>query len=97
VTGPGRPTLVEIDGYRVNVDTPGHMLVARNVDRPGMIGKVGTVLGEAGINIAFMQVGRKHAGSHAVMVLGVDDPISPQVMARLEQVEDLWDTRVVTW
>ncbi len=91
VTGPGRPTLVEIDGYRVNVDTPGHMLVARNVDRPGMIGRVGTLLGEAGINIAFMQVGRKKVGSHAVMVLGVDDPISPPVMERLARVEDLWD------
>lgn len=97
LTGPSRPTLVEIDGYRVNVDTPGHMLVARNVDRPGMIGRVGTVLGEAGINIAFMQVGRKAVGTHAVMVLGVDDPISPAVMERLDQVEDLWDTRLVTW
>ena len=47
VDGTGRPTLVEIDGYRVNVDTPGHMLVACNVDRPGMIGRVGTLLGEA--------------------------------------------------
>lgn len=97
LTGPGRATLVEIDGYRVNVDTPGHMFVARNVDRPGMIGRVGTLLGEAGINIAFMQVGRKNVGSHAVMVLGIDDPIPAPVMERLQQVEDLWDTRLVTW
>src|SRR5690606_18611655 len=97
LTGPGRPTLVEIDGYRVNVDTPGLMLVARNVDRPGMIGRVGTILGEAGINIAFMQVGRQAVGSHAVMLLGVDDPIPPTVLERLRQVEDLWDTRLVSW
>lgn len=97
LTGPGRPTLVEIDGYRVNVDTPGHLLIARNVDRPGMIGRVGTLLGEAGINIGFMQVGRKEMGTHAVMVLGVDEVIPPPVMERLAQVEDLWDTRLVTW
>ena len=75
----------------------GSVLVVEHVDKPGVIGTIGQVLGSSGINIGAMQVGRKHAGSHAVMVLGVDDPISPQVMARLEQVEDLWDTRVVTW
>ncbi|MBO8141685.1 MAG: phosphoglycerate dehydrogenase [Firmicutes bacterium] len=97
LTGRDVPTLVGIDGYRVNVDTPGYLLVARNVDRPGMIGRVGTLLGENRINIAFMQVGRKAVGEVAVMVLGVDDPIPPAVMERLEQVEDLWDTRLVKW
>ena len=37
------------------------------------------------------------ASAHAVMVLGVDDPISPPIMERLAQVQDLWDTRLVTW
>lgn len=97
LSGQAAPTLIYIDGYRVNVDTAGHLLIARNVDRPGMIGRVGTLLGESGINIAFMQVGRKAVGSHAVMVLGVDDPISTPVMERLAQVRDLWDTRVVKW
>lgn len=97
LSGNAQPTLVSIDGYRVNVDTPGHLFIARNVDRPGMIGKVGTLMGESGINIAFMQVGRKAVGSVAVMVLGVDDPISDPVMERLAKVEDLWDTRQVKW
>ena len=97
LTGRNVPTLVGIDGYRVNVDTSGYLFVARNVDRPGMIGKVGTLLGEHGINIAFMQVGRKEVGGQAVMVLGVDDPIPPQVLERLAGIEDLWDTRVVYW
>lgn len=97
LTGQSNPALAFIDGYRVNVDTPGHLLIARNVDRPGMIGRVGTLLGENGINIAFMQVGRKEVGSHAVMVLGVDDPIPKSVMEQLDKVEDLWDTRVVKW
>jgi len=97
LTGRNVPTLVGIDGYRVNVDTPGYLFVARNVDRPGMIGRVGTLLGENGINIAFMQVGRNTVGGQAVMVLGVDDPIPPAVLRQLEKVEDLWDTRLVRW
>jgi len=97
LTGRNVPTLVGIDGYRVNVETSGYLLVARNVDRPGMIGRVGTLLGENGINIAFMQVGRKGVGGHAVMVLGVDDPIPPEVLEQLEQMQDLWDTRLVHW
>jgi len=97
LTGRNVPTLVGIDGYRVNVDTSGYLLVARNVDRPGMIGRVGTLLGESAINIAFMQVGRKEVGGHAVMVLGVDDPIPGPVLQQLEQMEDLWDTRLVRW
>ncbi len=97
LTGRDVPTLVGIDGYRVNVDTSGYLFIAHNVDRPGMIGRVGTLLGESGINIAFMQVGRKEVGGQAVMVLGVDDPIPPPVLERLGQVEDLWDTRLVRW
>lgn len=97
LTGTAQPTLVAIDGYRVNVDTPGHLFIARNVDRPGMIGKVGTLLGESNINIAFMQVGRKAVGSVAVMVLGVDDPIAKPVLERLAAEQDLWDTRLVKW
>lgn len=97
LTGQGNPTLTFIDGYRVNVDTEGLLLIARNVDRPGMIGRVGTLLGENGINIAFMQVGRKEVGSHAVMVLGVDHPIEKPIMDRLAEMENLWDTKVVKW
>ena len=56
------PVITEIDGYDVNVATEGKMLIAYNVDRPGIIGRVGTLLGEYGVNIAFMQVGRKEVG-----------------------------------
>ncbi len=98
VMGPHQvPTLVAIDGYRLSVQMVGRLLVARNVDRPGMIGRVGTVLGEAGINIAFMQVGRQVIGGDAVMVLGVDNPIPPEVLARLQQLDNLWDVRIVDW
>ena len=61
VAGGRRPVITDIDGYAVHVATEGRVLVAYNVDRPGIIGKVGTLLGEYGINIAFMQVGGKRS------------------------------------
>lgn len=101
VTGtvaPERGTvLTEIDGYAVNVEPHGRLLVAYNVDRPGIIGTVGTLLGEHGINIAFMQVGRKSAGSYAVMLLGIDDALDEQVLARLRDLDVLKEVRLVEW
>ncbi|HEX5949081.1 MAG TPA: ACT domain-containing protein, partial [Actinomycetota bacterium] len=55
----------------------------RYEDRPGVIGSVGTILGEAGINIASMEVGRKEAGGLALMCLTVDSPIPPEVLERI--------------
>lgn len=97
LTGNNVPTLVLIDDYRVNVDTPGYLLIAHNIDRPGVIGRVGTLLGEHNVNIAYMQVGRKQVGDHAVMVLGLDSPVSDDVMRRLAEIEDLWDIRLAHW
>ena len=97
VTGARGPFITEIDGYPVNVAAEGRVLLAYNVDRPGIIGRVGTLLGNHGVNIAYMQVGRKEVGSYAVMVLGVDNPLDDGVMRELEAVEDLKEVRLVEW
>ena len=54
-------------------------------DRPGVIGTVGTLLGEAGINVASMEVGRKEAGGTALMGLTVDSPIPSEVLGQIER------------
>lgn len=98
VNGNGEgPILTEIDGYGVSVAAKGRLLLAYNVDRPGIIGKVGTLLGQHGINIAFMQVGRKIVGSYAVMVLGIDDPLDENIIQKLRSLEDLREVRLVEW
>lgn len=98
IIGPDeQPIIVEIDGYSVNVATSGRLLLAYNIDRPGIIGRVGTLLGEYGINIAFMQVGRKEVGSYAVMVLGIDNPLDDKVVERLAGFEELKNIRLVEW
>lgn len=101
VTGtvyPDRGTvLTEIDGYSVNVEATGRLLIAYNVDRPGIIGLVGTLLGEHNINIASMQVGRKKTGNYAVMLLGIDEPLNEEVIGHLNDLGVLKNIRIVEW
>ena len=88
--------IVEIDGYYFDVVPTGFMLVAPHVDKPGIIGKVGTILGNAGINIAFMQVGRKTPGGRAIMVLSVDGPVPPGILAEVAKVDGIEEAKMVS-
>ncbi|MGQ0744215.1 MAG: phosphoglycerate dehydrogenase [Acidimicrobiales bacterium] len=75
--------LVMVDDHAVDIPPAGHMLVVRNDDRPGMIGRVGAALGAAGVNIADMDVGRAASGEAALMVLATDQPVPPPVIELL--------------
>jgi len=86
----GEPRIVRIDEYRVEAIPHGHMLVARNKDEPGVIGFIGTVLGEADINIAGMFNGREIFGGEALSVYNLDEPVPDEVQERLEE-----DSRIV--
>jgi D-3-phosphoglycerate dehydrogenase len=81
--------IVEIDGYRIDVVPEGTMLVSAHTDKPGIIGQVGTLLGNRKINIAGMHVGRQDAGKRAVMVLNVDDVIPAGVMAEILNINGI--------
>jgi D-3-phosphoglycerate dehydrogenase len=88
LAGPGiaaEPRVVMVDDHTVEVPPSPHMLVVRNDDRPGMIGVVGTVLGDAGISISSMAVGPNRADSTALMVLATDGAASDEALARLRQ------------
>jgi D-3-phosphoglycerate dehydrogenase / 2-oxoglutarate reductase len=75
--------LVRVYDFDMDMAPADHMAFFRYEDRPGVIGAVGTVLGEAGINIASMEVGRKEAGGLALMGLTVDSPIPADVLDRI--------------
>ena len=77
------PRLVSIDGYRVDAVPQGHMLVARNRDEPGVIGFIGTVLGEHGINIAGMYNARETIGGEALTVYSLDADVSEEALSAL--------------
>jgi D-3-phosphoglycerate dehydrogenase len=85
--GNSAPRLVDVFGVAVEADLAGHMLYIVNNDAPGFIGKLGTALGEAGINIATFNLGRRAAGGEAVALVAVDDPVTPAVVAKLCALE----------
>ena len=85
--GDSAPRLVEIFGIGIEAELTGHMLYIVNEDAPGFIGRIGTLLGESGINIGTFHLGRRDTGGEAVLLLSVDQPISADVVAKAEQVD----------
>jgi len=84
--GNAAPRLVELFGVKVEADLVGDMLYLVNEDAPGFIGRLGTVLGEAGINIGTFHLGRVKTGGEAVLLLSVDEPAGPDVIAKVEKL-----------
>jgi D-3-phosphoglycerate dehydrogenase len=89
------PRVTTIDGNRVDLVPEGRFLFSRHEDRPGVVGRIGTILGEADINIASMQVGRDAPRGLAMMILAVDDPVEEPVLAMLRGVFGMSDLRYV--
>ncbi len=75
--------IVEINGYEVEVPLAEHLIVMVYTDRPGIVAIFGTEFGNAGINIAGMQISRRAAGGHALSVLTVDSPVPEEILERV--------------
>lgn len=91
----GALRVTQLDGMPIDMAPARYMLVTRHQDRPGLIGAVGTALGRAGVNIAAMLVGRRSVRGDAVMVLAVDDPVSPAVLEELRTIPGMGHVRSV--
>jgi D-3-phosphoglycerate dehydrogenase len=81
-----RPRVVEIKGIKIDAELGPHMLYVTNDDKPGFIGKLGTLLGDNGINIATFALGRSAPGKDAIALVEIDGPIPGPL---LKQVQDL--------
>jgi D-3-phosphoglycerate dehydrogenase / 2-oxoglutarate reductase len=88
--------IVQIDQYPVDIAPEGTMLLISHRDKPGIIGRVGTLLGNNQVNIASMQVGRKVIGGSAVMVLSIDKEAPSDVLHELGQLTDLLHVKAIT-
>ncbi|MDK2862869.1 MAG: D-3-phosphoglycerate dehydrogenase / 2-oxoglutarate reductase [Methanomicrobiaceae archaeon] len=89
VSSPNRARIVSIGGYMTDLTPTGHVVISRHTDKPGVIGKVATILGRANVNIAGMQVGRHRPGEEALMVLTVDSPVPPEAMGEIKRVDGI--------
>ena len=79
----GQPRIVEVKGMALEAPFHGHTLYINNTDTPGFIGALGTLLGNAGVNIATFHLGREDAGAEAIALVGVDSAPSEETMAKL--------------
>ena len=86
--------LVEIDGFEIDFAPKGYIIVTRHADVPGIVGKAGTILGDAAINISTMNVARRDDGE-ALMMLGVDRAPSHEVLEQLRAIGELRDARSI--
>jgi D-3-phosphoglycerate dehydrogenase len=87
--GNGHPRVVRINDYRVDIVPEGTILILKNKDVPGVIGKVGSVLGVAGLNIAEYHQARLAAGGDALAAIAVDGRVERSVIDRLAAIEEV--------
>ena len=95
IVGKSDPHVVVLDGYAMDFRPEGFHIMVRNLDQPGMVGRIGTLLGEAKVNIAGMYLGREFRDGTAVMALSIDGPASEETMAAIRGVPGIRSARLV--
>ncbi|HDT15678.1 MAG TPA: ACT domain-containing protein [Firmicutes bacterium] len=88
--------IVKIDNFEMEIVPEKHMIVYKNMDKPGIIGRVGTILGEKNVNIASFDVGRYKEETVAMGVLTVDSDIPADVAESIKNVADVIEIRSIT-
>lgn len=95
VYGDGEARITGIGDFSIEAVPEGTMLIAKNLDVPGVIGKIGTVLGEKEINISRFYLGRTEKGGEALAVIEVDSPVGDDVLEALKKIEPVIAVRLV--
>jgi D-3-phosphoglycerate dehydrogenase / 2-oxoglutarate reductase len=90
------PHIVTFNDFRIDLVPQGTFLMSWHADRPGVIGAIGTLLGQKNINIASMQVGRDRPRGDAVMIVSVDDPVPESILADIRRIPGMADVLSVT-
>jgi len=79
----GRPRIIQVRDIDMEFEVAPRMLFIRNADKPGFIGKFGSLMGEAGLNIATLNLGRDKPGGEAICMVAIDEPVSDEVLAKV--------------
>jgi D-3-phosphoglycerate dehydrogenase / 2-oxoglutarate reductase len=89
------PRIVSINSRPVEARPHGIILALENTDRPGMVGRIGTLLGKHGVNIATMSLSRNQAGGRALTVLNLDTAPDEALLAEIRASEDIHSAQVI--
>jgi D-3-phosphoglycerate dehydrogenase / 2-oxoglutarate reductase len=85
----GRPRIIQIKGIELECNFGQHMLYITNNDKPGFVGRVGTILGNAGINMGTFHLGRIAEGGDAISIIETDGQVPQEVMDQVQQVQNV--------
>ncbi len=83
------PRIVAVDSFKIEIVPEGELLFIYNIDKPGVIGNLGTILGKNNINIARMQFGREAPGGKAISVITIDTPVSPKIIEEIKSLPNV--------
>jgi D-3-phosphoglycerate dehydrogenase / 2-oxoglutarate reductase len=81
-----KPRIIQVKGINMEAELGRHMLYVSNQDKPGFIGRLGTLLGEAGVNIATFHLGRDSAGGNAIALIEIDGPVTEDVLTKVRSI-----------
>lgn len=90
-----QPRIVKIDEFYVELSPCGEMIVIKNLDKPGIIGNLGTLLGRQNVNIAGMSFGRREPGGEAISVLNVDGLVSQELLDKIRNIENILAVKLI--
>lgn len=93
--GGSRPRIVDVEGIALEAELGAHMLFVRNHDKPGFIGNLGRTLGEAGINIATLHLGRSGPGRDAICLIQVDQPLDDALLAKVRAIANVVQAKLL--
>jgi D-3-phosphoglycerate dehydrogenase len=93
----GRPRLIQVKGINMEAEFAPHMLYVTNEDKPGFIGRLGTVLGAAGVNIANFNLGRSAPGADAIALVQVDGPVPESVVTEIRDLPMVKQARALAF
>ncbi len=89
------PRIIQVDNFPMETVPEGDMLVLMNNDKPGVIGGIGMILGQNGVNIARMQFGREKQGGLAMSVVSIDSQVSDELMAKIRQLPNVLSAKQI--
>jgi len=89
------PRVIRINEFRLEAIPEGHILIFSNIDTPGVVGKIGTLLGESQVNIASIQLSREKPGGRALSLVNVDQPVPHETLERLRSLPSIVFAKLV--